>query len=58
MRLAVQLDTLRHLLEDDLEATPAALAEVGAREVELDDPSEHPVDDVARSLAAQRDALP
>ena len=35
MQLAVQLYTLRHLLEDDLEATLAALAEVGAREVEL-----------------------
>jgi sugar phosphate isomerase/epimerase len=35
VRLAVQLYTLRHALEDDLEATLAALAEVGAREVEL-----------------------
>ncbi len=35
MQLAVQLYTLRHRLEDDLEAALAALAEVGAREVEL-----------------------
>jgi hypothetical protein len=30
MRLAVQLYTLRHALEEDLEATLAALAEAGA----------------------------
>ena len=35
VRLAVQLYTLRHALEADLEATLAALAEAGAREVEL-----------------------
>ena len=35
MQLAVQLYTLRHLLEKDLEETLAALAEAGAREVEL-----------------------
>jgi sugar phosphate isomerase/epimerase len=35
IHLAVQLYTLRHQLEDDLEATLAALAEVGASEVEL-----------------------
>jgi sugar phosphate isomerase/epimerase len=35
MRLAVQLYTLRHALEEDLEATLAALAEAGAEEVEL-----------------------
>jgi sugar phosphate isomerase/epimerase len=35
MRLAVQLYTLRHLLEKDLEATLDQLAEAGAHEVEL-----------------------
>jgi sugar phosphate isomerase/epimerase len=35
MQLAVQLYTLRHALEDDLEATLAELAEAGGREVEL-----------------------
>jgi sugar phosphate isomerase/epimerase len=35
MQLAVQLYTLRHALDDDLEGTLAALAEAGAREVEL-----------------------
>jgi sugar phosphate isomerase/epimerase len=35
MQLAVQLYTLRHLLEKDLDQTLAALAEAGAREVEL-----------------------
>ena len=35
MRLAVQLYTLRHALEADLEATLALLAEAGAHEVEL-----------------------
>jgi sugar phosphate isomerase/epimerase len=35
MRLAVQLYTLRHALEEDLEATLAALAEAGAEDVEL-----------------------
>jgi sugar phosphate isomerase/epimerase len=35
MRLAVQLYTLRHALQEDLEATLAALAEAGAEEVEL-----------------------
>jgi sugar phosphate isomerase/epimerase len=35
MQLAVQLYTLRHRLEQDLEATLAQLAEAGAREVEL-----------------------
>jgi sugar phosphate isomerase/epimerase len=35
MQLAVQLYTLRHALERDLEATLAALAEAGGREVEL-----------------------
>jgi len=35
MQLAVQLYTLRHLLEKDLAQTLAALAEAGAREVEL-----------------------
>jgi sugar phosphate isomerase/epimerase len=35
MQLAAQLYTLRHSLEDDLEATLAALAEAGVREVEL-----------------------
>ena len=35
MQLAVQLYTLRHALQEDLEATLAALAEAGAEEVEL-----------------------
>jgi sugar phosphate isomerase/epimerase len=35
MQLAVQLYTLRHALEDDLESTLAALADAGGREVEL-----------------------
>jgi sugar phosphate isomerase/epimerase len=35
VQLAVQLYTLRHALEEELEATLAALAEAGAREVEL-----------------------
>jgi sugar phosphate isomerase/epimerase len=35
MQLAVQLYTLRHALERDLEGTLAALAEAGGREVEL-----------------------
>jgi sugar phosphate isomerase/epimerase len=35
VRLAVQLYTLRHRLEEDLEATLAQLAEAGAHEVEL-----------------------
>ena len=35
MQLAVQLYTLRHALEDDLDATLAALADAGGREVEL-----------------------
>jgi sugar phosphate isomerase/epimerase len=35
MQLAVQLYTLRHALDDDLEGTLAALAEAGGREVEL-----------------------
>ena len=35
MQLAVQLYTLRHALEADLESTLATLAEAGAREVEL-----------------------
>jgi len=35
MQLAVQLYTLRHLLEKDLDQTLAALAEAGGREVEL-----------------------
>jgi sugar phosphate isomerase/epimerase len=35
MRLAVQLYTLRHRLEQDLEGTLAALAEAGGHEVEL-----------------------
>src|SRR3954447_1758991 len=35
MRLAVQLYTLRHALQENLEATLAALAEAGAEEVEL-----------------------
>jgi sugar phosphate isomerase/epimerase len=35
MRFAVQLYTLRHSLEQDVEGTLAALAEAGAREVEL-----------------------
>jgi sugar phosphate isomerase/epimerase len=35
MRLAVQLYTLRHQLEQDLEATLAQLAEAGAHDVEL-----------------------
>jgi sugar phosphate isomerase/epimerase len=35
VRLAVQLYTLRHRLEEDLEATLAQLAEAGASEVEL-----------------------
>jgi sugar phosphate isomerase/epimerase len=35
MQLAVQLYTLRHALEADLEATLAALAEAGAHDVEL-----------------------
>ena len=35
MQLAVQLYTLRHALEQELDATLAALAEAGAREVEL-----------------------
>ena len=35
MQLAVQLYTLRHRLEEDLEGTLSALAESGASEVEL-----------------------
>jgi sugar phosphate isomerase/epimerase len=35
MRLAAQLYTARHALEDDFEGTLAALAEAGVREVEL-----------------------
>ena len=39
-------------------AAAAAAAGVTRMVVELDNPSEHPVDDVALSLATLRDALP
>ena len=46
--------------ELDWPAIAAAAIQAGATRivVELDNPSEHPVDDVALSLAALRDALP